>query len=976
MSHTAAVPNNDPNSDENGSQCKIFSNLKCLYTNCDGLFNKRSEFIFIIQRDDPSVICLTETKLCKDIINEEVFPTSNYDIYRRDRDSTNRGGGVCILVKKNLNSQLCSNLINNDCESVSCVITIGSTQILVSCLYRPPNYSREENVLFFNHVEDIFKSRNDQILICGDFNFGEIDWTLNEVNDGSESAPQQFYDIVQDNFFYQHVTEDTRRRGNQNPSTLDLIFTKTELEIEDLNHLAPLGASDHDILAFDFITEHQENSFIIAKIKPNYWKGKYTELDTYFNETNWDTTFADTDIHEAEFKFIEIYQKGITKFIPKIRYQNSNLKEKEKWIDRDCVLIINKKKIAWNRYRRRKTTLRYERYRKIRNEATTILREAKKKYEKEISKEAKRNPRAVYGYMRSKMKIREEVTRIKKTDGSFTTDDDENCKILNENFQNVFVREPVGQLPEPDYIFSGTPLSDIQFDVDEVKTLLKNLRENSASGPCNVSCKVLKECCESLAYPIYLLLKKSYDSSTLPKNWKRNNISPIFKKGRKDDPLNYRPISLTSVLCKLMEKIIRKRIVEHLESNQIFTKQQHGFRARRSCLTALLEYFENISRLLDENTPCDAVYLDCQKAFDTVPIRRLLVKLEAVGIKGKILKWISDFLQNREQRVQIRNATSEWVKVLSGVPQGSVLGPVLFLIYINDIVMNIKSTIKLFADDAKICRPIRDASDQQALQDDLRSLENWSRKWLLKFNENKCKVIHFGHNNPETDYNLNGKPLEKSDEEKDLGIQVSKNFKFSNHVSKIAAKANSVLGRIRRTFTYFDIENVRLLYTSLVRPHLEYGVQSWSPHYKKDIEKLEQVQRRATRLVPHLRDAPYEERLKAFNLTSLEERRKRGDAIETYKLVKGIENVDHEQFFRVIREGPSVNTRGHPYKLETQQVRTERRRNFFSIRAVKTWNKLPREVVTAENLNRFKNKYDNLTTNTNVRASTTMSLAP
>ena len=862
----------------------------------------------------------------------------------------------------------------NECESVSCIITIGSTKILVSCLYRPPNYTRDENVIFFNHFETLMKNHQCQTLICGDFNFGEIDWETQEVNAGPGSAPHQFYDIVQDNFYYQHVTEETRRRGNQTPSTLDLILTKSELEIEGLQHTPPFGASDHDVLKFDFVTEHQERNFVIAKIKRNYWKGKYTELDAYFNEINWDTTLEDTDIHQAEFKFAEIYEKGVAKYIPVIKCYNSDLRNKDKWLDKDCILIINKKKIAWNRYRRRKTTLRYEKYCKIRNEATTILREAKKKYEKAISKEAKRNPQAVYGYMRSKMKIKEEVTRFRKTDGSFTINDEENCKILNDSFQKVFVREPVGQLPQPDFVFHGTPLCDIEFDINEVKALLKNLKENSASGPCDIFCKVLKECHRSLAYPVYLLLKKSYETSTLPRNWKRNNIAPIYKKGRKDDPLNYRPISLTSVLCKIMEKIIKKRIVEYLESNDIFSIHQHGFRARRSCLTALLEYFEAISLSLDENIACDAVYLDCQKAFDTVPIKRLLVKLDAVGIKGRLYDWISDFLLNREQRVQIRNATSEWTNVLSGVPQGSVLGPILFLIYVNDIVMNIESTIKLFADDAKIYRPIKDDNDPQALQEDLKRLENWSRKWLLKFDENKCKVLHFGNNNPETVYTLNGNPLENSEEERDLGIQVHKSFKFSNHINKIAAKANSVLGRIKRTFTHLDVENVKLLYTSLVRPHLEYGVQCWSPYYRKDIDKIEQIQRRATRLVPQLQDTPYEDRLKVFKLTTLEERRKRGDAIETYKLLNGLENIESDQFFKVIREGPSTHTRGHPLKLELQQVRTEKRRNFFSIRTAKSWNKLPGDVVTAENLNSFKNKYDNL--NTNVRASTTMSLAP
>ena len=357
--------------------------------------------------------------------------------------------------------------------------------------------------------------------------------------------------------------------------------------------------------------------------------------------------------------------------------------------------------------------------------------------------------------MRSKMKIRE-VTRLKKDNGEFTTNDYENCRVLNEKFQSVFVHEPDGQLPQPDYIFTGSPLLDLKFEVEEVKNLLKNLKDNSAPGPCGVSCKVLKECHQSFAYPIHKLLKLSFESGLLPRNWKQGNISPIFKKEKKDNPLNYRPISLTSVLCKLLEKIISKRIVEHLDTNRIFTVHQHGFRFRKSCLTVLLEYFEDISQYIDEGTPCDSVYLDCQKAFDTVPTRRLILKLEAVGIRGKVLKWITDFLTDREQRVLIRGQASEWIRVLSGVPQGSVLWPVLFLVYINDIVINIDSTIKLFADDAKMYRTIKSPNDTNALQQDLKSLEEWSKKWLLKFNSSKCKLLHFGHANQKSQYTLNG----------------------------------------------------------------------------------------------------------------------------------------------------------------------------------------------------------------------------
>ena len=249
------------------------------------------------------------------------------------------------------------------------------------------------------------------------------------------------------------------------------------------------------------------------------------------------------------------------------------------------------------------------------------------------------------------------------------------------------------------------------------------------------------------------------------------------------------------------------------------------------------------------------------------------------------------------------------------------------------------------------------------MQNDLNQLADWSRKWLLKFNSSNCKVIHFGHNNHEYNYTLNNYDnLEVSVEEKDLGIHVSNNFKFSSHISKITAKANSILGRINRTFTYKDKELVKFLYTSLVRPHLEYAVQSWSPFYQKDIHALEQVQRRATRLIPEFDSLTYDERINSLQLTTLEDRRIRGDLIEVYKIIHGIENVDLTKFFTVINDGPCAVTRGHQYKLMLPQVRTERRRNFFSVRVVNKWNKLPNDVVLSPTLNIFKTRYDNYQT--------------
>ena len=270
----------------------------------------------------------------------------------------------------------------------------------------------------------------------------------------------------------------------------------------------------------------------------------------------------------------------------------------------------------------------------------------------------------------------------------------------------------------------------------------------------------------------------------------------------------------------------------------------------------------------DEKDWVDINYLDCEKAFDRVPLRRLIAKLGSVGISGRVLGWIENFLRDCRQRVKIQDSESSWLPVYSGVLQGSVFGPVLFIVYMNDIVWNLESGISLFADDAKVYRRIA-TIDVESLQRDMDRLSEWSRKWLLSFNVAKCKTMHIGHSNPRNDSQLQGITLEKSDLEKDLGVFLSSDLKSSAHVAKIAAKANARVGLIKRTFTYMDREIFTSLYTTLVRPILDYGVQCWSPYLAKDINKLEQMQRRATLLVPECSTLCYEERYNLLDFADI-----------------------------------------------------------------------------------------------------------
>ena len=295
-------------------------------------------------------------------------------------------------------------------------------------------------------------------------------------------------------------------------------------------------------------------------------------------------------------------------------------------------------------------------------------------------------------------------------------------------------------------------------------------------------------------------------------------------------------------------------MVEFLVKHKLINTSQHGFLKARSCLTNLLCFLEEITKWVDDGSPVDAVYLDFQKAFDKVPHQRLLLKAH-----DDVINWIEKLLTHRRQRVIVNREISNWKSVLSGVPQGSVLGPILFLIYINDLENDISSKVLNFADDKKVFRKVTNDTDKQSLQDDLDKLVKWSEKWQMVFNFGKYKCIHTGHGNMDEEYKMGDAVLGRTTQEKDLGVTFSAGMKVSEQCGIAASKGSQILGLIRRTITYKEKQLIVPLYKAIVRPHLEYCIQAWRLYRKKDIDKLERIQRRATKMIPELRDLSYEQ---------------------------------------------------------------------------------------------------------------------
>ena len=347
----------------------------------------------------------------------------------------------------------------------------------------------------------------------------------------------------------------------------------------------------------------------------------------------------------------------------------------------------------------------------------------------------------------------------------------------------------------------------------------------------------------------------------------------------------------------------------------------------------MLEALEDWTKALDEGHNLDVIFLDYQqKAFDTVPHRRLLKKLSAYGVKGKVLNWIESFMIGRTQQVVIGNSSSSWGGVSSGVPQGSVLGPTLFILYINELSSLVSSSLIMFANDTKLYRTIQDKSDIQALQQDLRILSDWSNKWLLKFNAGKCMVMHCGYSNPRRSYFVeqadgSERTLDETEVEKDLGVFIINTLKPTTHCQWAANKAMSALKLLRISFESLNMYNFKQLYSTYVRPHLDYCAQAVGPYMRQDFATLDKVQRRATKLVRGVGHLPYHKRLERLKLTSMEERVRRGDMIETFKIHTGDSNIQPSHFFK---KDEDERTRGHSLKLS---VRAANSPNYAKINA-------------------------------------------
>ncbi len=924
------------------------------------LINKRTELLHVIELDKPDIICLSEIlpKHSKYSVLLTELQIKGYDCFTNINDMDCKRG-VAVYTKDHLcavPSKVKESMIFT--ESAWCEIALrGNDRLYIGGIYRSPNSSDENNKKLNDALASI--SNKSHVLIMGDFNHPEIDWTDETSPIDPDHRASRFMEAVRDSYLIQHVKAPTHFRGEQKPNTLDLIFTNEDGMVKTVNHLAPLGKSHHQILTYDY---HCYTEINRKKPRLNYNIGNYDKLRDLLSNLNWSDCLTG-DLETSWDAFLRKLNDAITSSIPLNKNSVSPLKNRlPLWTNERALVKVKKKREAFKRYLHTREGKDYLLYAQARNQAKHESRKAVQIFESKVAQQAKTNPKAFFAYAKSKLKTRDGIADLEDREGNVATSDSEKAQLLNAFFCSVFTREDISNIPDFEQRLSSVGLTSLHIEQDTVLKKLKALKTDKSPGPDGFHPRVLKEAAENLAEPLTIIFRKSVEEGKLPQIWKDANVTPIFKKGDKNKPGNYRPVSLTCILCKMLESLVRDEVISHMTDNNLLSIHQHGFISGRSTSTNLLKVMDAWTEALDAAEPVDAIYLDFAKAFDSVPHERLIHKLHMYGIQGEVLAWIEQFLKGRRQRVRVNESVSTWEAVTSGIPQGSVLGPVLFVIFINDLPECVNSLVEMFADDTKIYSPLKGDTDRTSLQQDLHSLTDWAKTWQLRFNETKCKTLHLGNNNPNYDYAMRDETgdevtLETTELEKDLGVHIDPSLKFSKHTEIQVNKANRILGLIRRSYQYLDCDCFKKLFTALVRPHLEYGIVVWAPRLEKDKNLIEGVLRRGTKLIPGMKDLSYEERLKKMDLPSMSYRRERGDMIEAYKYTHDLYLTD-----QILHLDQDNTRRGHNFKLKKRYSRTSTRKHFFSFRVVDAWNYLPRTVVNAPSLNSFKARLDKIWT--------------
>jgi hypothetical protein len=895
----------------------------------------------------PNIIAITETWLTtndSDVLLTAVLP--DYSLYRADR--TSRGGGCAILINNNIVSSKIAEINVEGIESVWVKLCLSfNMTVVMGCVYRRPACDNAAFLAWLHKIEtDIM--HNSCTFILGDFNLSEIDWSVPAPTNSNNNSALL---LEMMGTFGMTQCNCTPTRG---VNLLDLCFTNNPDCITNINTVPPLSTSDHDGL---FIAAHilidSPPEPIHADCTPKfaylYSRADYDSIASALNSIHWQTFFSSTPTIDAAWvKFKSYVHELIALYVPRKKISpNGQLN-----YPHTLIRLIKLKTNAWSHYRITKSQQALNTFKQLSARVRRETRDFWRRREEKILQNGSLGD--FYKYIGKKLNPKSNnIVLLDDEHRLVTPEAIPNC--FNNYFSTVFA-EPSDVTPP---FASVTALSSAQvtFTREAVLTQLSKLKSTGPAGVDMLPPLFMKTLAHSLSAPLSLLFTLSYSTGNIPEDWRQSNVTPVFKgQGSRHCVNNYRPISITVVACRVMEAIVRDSIYNFLTTANLLTPHQYGFRAGRSTATQLIETVNDWTQSLDRGIGVDCIYLDFSKAFDKLSHSMLLTKLTAYGLHLSTIDWIRAFLHNRKQKVKLLTGFSDCIKCSSGVPQGSVLGPLLFLIYVNDLPSVVKNgTIKMYADDAKVYKSVRNNADVALLQSDLSAIEAWSVLWCLPLNIKKCVLFRLRDIPNITDvYVLHGTNLTMVEHVKDLGVYFSKNLNFAYHCNYVYSCASRRLSLMLRSFINRDKFFLTRMFKTYIRPIVEYCSCVWCPHFIKDIDLIESIQRRFTRSIPGLASLPYTTRLERLGLQSLELRRVTADCIFAYKTLHRVFDNSFNFLFTLHSEIASrPMPRNHDLTFYVPQSRLDIRKFSFAVRTVNYWNALTNNTVNARSVAQF-----------------------
>ena len=748
-------------------------------------------------------------------------------------------------------------------------------------------------------------------------------------------------DLANDFGLEQFVTEPTRQ-----DSILELFFTNCPTLVEKSSMLP--GLSDHDGIPVILVNTSPK----VVKQKPHkvylYKKANLpalkADLISFENDFCKD---GELTVDEMWNSFKNCLKTSMDKHIPSKLVCKQN---KTPWIDEKVKRSHRKKQRAYNKARKTGRVEDWSNFRKLRKSTHRLTRFSHRRYIRNFCLESRKQ---FWSFVKKLKKDSSGISTL-RSEGLLVSENQQKAEILNKQFCSVFTHEDLEHVPTvpPKNVPN---MNNIIIHEQGIEKLLQGLNPNKACGIDEISPRILKLASHEIAPILTKIFQASLDTGILPDDWRKANISPIFKKGDRARAENYRPVSLTCVCCKILEHVLHSQVMKHLDEYNVLTKFQHGFRRGHSCESQLIQTMHDLCSSRDKRLQIDMLVLDFSKAFDTVPHHRLMLKLRNYGISGSTHKWISSFLQDRLQRVVVGGEHSEWSRVVSGVPQGTVLGPLLFLLYINDLPENLSSTCRLFADDCVVYKTIISPENALTLQNDLDRLSEWEDKWHMKFNAKKCFLLRFtGSRSPiENRYNLGGSELEELSSHSYLGVEISHDLKWNTHIAKITSSANKTLGFIKRNLSSCTKDTKAAAYTALVRPTIEYCSSVWDPATKELVHEVGKIQRRAARFVCN----DYQQKtsasglIRSLNWDMLSTRRKIARVCVLHKAIGGHLAIPVSDCLRPATRSTRLS---NPNSFIPISTRTDCYKYSFFPRTALDWNSLPSSIQEIKDSNNFK----------------------